>query len=49
MSPPGAKEGCVLYLRTRHNDSCLTDSKDDAVQGEGGSVVVETQRMKHSG
>jgi len=38
----------VLSRRTRHNGSYLTDSKDDAVQREGGTVVVETQRMKKS-
>ena len=40
--------GCVLSRRTRHNGSCLTDSKDGAVQREGGTVVVATQRMKKS-
>lgn len=47
-SPPVQRVGCVLSRRTRHNGSCLTDSKDDAVQREGGTVVVETQRMKKS-
>lgn len=42
------KVGCVLSRRTRHSGSCLTDSKDDAAQGEGGIVVVKTQRMKKS-
>jgi hypothetical protein len=45
---PTSPLGCVLSRRTRHNRSCLTDSKDDAVQREGGTVVVETQRMKKS-
>src|SRR5437899_1526982 len=45
---PVQRVGCVLSRRTRHNGSCLTDSKDDAVQREGGTVVVETQRMRKS-
>src|SRR6266852_5489273 len=45
---PVQRVGCVLSRRTRHNGSCLTDSKDDAVQREGGTIVVETQRMKKS-
>ena len=45
---PVQKVGCLLSRSTQHNGSCLTDSKDDAVQREGGTVVVETQRMKKS-